>query len=189
MGVSLIHLDPRLREGLLALEKVMSDNGLQYKLTSTVRSFEQQKFLYSRFIRGLSPLPAAPPGYSAHEYGWAFDLLVVPAEYQADVGAVWTAWGGEYGGNKDPVHFQLPGATEAAKLQGDQLASSTTGAVRAAPAVGGAFAQLADFLSGFVPVLGEVQLANALVTLFDGHEDLATWYLNHPAEALRDLIS
>jgi len=48
---------------------------------------------------------------------------------------------------------------------------------------------LADFLSGFVPGLGVVQLVDWLVSLLDHNDDLASWYLQHPAEAARDLLS
>jgi hypothetical protein len=52
----------------------------------------------------------APPGASAHEYGEAFDYVVTPNDYQPDVGATWQSWGGVWGGKKDVVHFELPGA-------------------------------------------------------------------------------
>ena len=156
-------------------------------VTSTVRSARDQDFLWRRYKGGKSGgLPAAPPGHSAHEYGWAFDMVVEPFNLQHAVGQAWgKLWGGKWGGSRDPVHFELPGASQLAWRLGESGAQST--AKRQAPAEGGAFYELADFLSSFVPGLGEIQLVDALVTLLDGHEDLATWYLHHPAEAFRDL--
>jgi hypothetical protein len=121
MGVSLTALDADLRQGLQELEIFLAQNGLQTRLTSTVRSSREQKFLYDRYTRGMSDLPAAPPGHSAHEYGWAFDLVVTPYDYQTDVGNAWqNLWGGTWGGSKDPVHFELPGASQLAWKLGDQ---------------------------------------------------------------------
>jgi hypothetical protein len=36
-------------------------------------------------------------------------MVVSPWEALADVGATWQSWGGEWGGQRDPVHFQYPG--------------------------------------------------------------------------------
>jgi hypothetical protein len=88
-------------------------------------------------------------------------------------------WGGHF---HDPIHFEAGG-----------LGKHTYAAVAHAtgepvpPASGGAFYTLANFLSGFVPFLGEVQMVDSLVSMLDGNQDLASWYVQHPAEALRDL--
>jgi hypothetical protein len=43
-------------------------------------------------------------------------MVVEPLDRLADVGDFWrNELGGEWGGQVDPVHFQLPGATQAAK--------------------------------------------------------------------------
>jgi hypothetical protein len=63
-------------------------------------------------MAGSSEFPAAPPGASAHEFGLAFDYVVEPQEYQADVGALWVSWGGGWAPS-DRVHFELPGASAA----------------------------------------------------------------------------
>jgi hypothetical protein len=102
---------------------------------------------------------------------------------QRAVGLAWQKyWGGKWGGARDPVHFELPGASQLAWQIGESQA-------QASPQPGGAFYKLADFLSSFVPVLGQVQLADSLVSMLDGNDDLASWYLQHPAEAIRDLAS
>lgn len=81
-------------------------------VTSAYRSYAKQAQLYDRYIRGLSEIPAAPPGKSLHGYGLAFDLARIGKSPMGDpllnwLGTVWTSWGGQYGGATDPVHFQL----------------------------------------------------------------------------------
>ena len=185
MGASFDALDPDLRGGLQELQQWLGGQGVLSTVTSTVRSGHDQDFLWRRYKRGDSPLPAAPPGHSAHEYGWAFDMFVSPERYQHAVGRAWEKlWGGKWGGARDPVHFELPGASQLAWKLGEQGAQSV-GTGR--PQTGGAFYTLADFLSGFVPGLGQLQLVDWLVSLLDGNDDKASWYLQHPAEAIRDL--
>ncbi len=90
-------------------------------------------------------------------------------------------WGGHF---KDPIHFEAGGVTAA-----HAVAILHEDAGTGAPAVGGPFYKLADFLSGFVPFLGPLQLAETLANLLDHDTDKASWYLQHPAEAIRDLLS
>jgi hypothetical protein len=186
MGASIDALDPELRSALQELSQWLGSQRVILTVTSTVRSARDQDFLWRRAKAGLSGgLPAAPPGHSAHEYGWAFDAIVSPVEYQEPVGKAWERlWGGKWGGSRDPVHFELPGASQLAWKLGEEGAQ-TTG--RTPPPEGGAFYELADFLSSFVPGLGQVQLVDLLVSALDGNNDIATFYLHHPAEALRDL--
>jgi len=101
---------PELQPYARALVDIAGQNGLQPRITSARRNIEEQRELYNRFLRGKNPYPVAPPGSSSHETGEAFDLLVTPVEYLVDLGEVWTSWGGKWGGKRDPVHFQLPGA-------------------------------------------------------------------------------
>ncbi len=186
MGASFDALDPELRGALQDLQAWLGQQGVLSTVTSTVRSARDQDFLWRRYKRGDSPLPAAPPGHSAHEYGWAFDMIVSPDNLQRAVGRAWERlWGGKWGGTRDPVHFELPGASQLAWQLGEQGAQPTD---IGRPAKGGAFYQLADFLSSFVPGLGEVQLVDFLVSLLDHNDDLASWYLQHPAEAVRDIV-
>lgn len=84
--------------------------GLQPRVTSTRRTYAAQARLYRRFLAGLSPYPAAPPGTSSHEFGYAFDMVCTPLESLSDVGYTWETWGGIWGGNfGDEVHFEFPG--------------------------------------------------------------------------------
>lgn len=74
-------------------------------VTSAYRSSAQQALLYRRYLAGQSQFPAAPPGRSYHEFGRAIDVVARP-EVLAWMGAVWTSWGGTWGGRSDPIHFQ-----------------------------------------------------------------------------------
>jgi hypothetical protein len=116
VSTDLYLLDESLRPFAEYLVRAASDAGLAPRITSTRRSSAEQERLYRRFLAGQAPFPAAPPGASAHEYGWAFDMVVEPFEALEDVGRFWQSeLGGEWGRQSDPVHFQLPGATQAAK--------------------------------------------------------------------------
>jgi len=55
----------------------------------------------------MSPYPAAPPGHSAHEYGYAVDIISLDQE---SLGDYWESLGGIWGGRiGDDVHFEYPG--------------------------------------------------------------------------------
>lgn len=92
--------------------------GYQPRVTSTLRTQAQQARLYRRAQLGLSQFPAAPPGTSAHEFGFAFDLLVSPMEALDDLGRFWEEdFGGIWGGHfHDPIHFEAPGWKKLAQL-------------------------------------------------------------------------
>lgn len=147
-------MDPDLRQGMQELLQLCASNGLQARITSTVRTRKQQKYLWDRYSNGNSALPAAPPGHSAHEYGWAFDMVVSPGEYQQTVGGWWvTYWGGDYGGEKDPVHFELPGAGAAAWSLGEQGAAAPVASskVESALDVVASLAPGSPWWLGFIP--------------------------------------
>lgn len=99
-------LAPGLQPYARALYALAAQYGLGPRITSTYRSVAEQQYLYDRYKRGESTLPAAAPGRSLHNYGHAFDLVVNTPEAQAWLGAVWKSWGGRWGGDfSDPVHF------------------------------------------------------------------------------------
>jgi hypothetical protein len=108
-----------LQEPAQALVDAAGAAGLQPRVTSTRRSHSEQRRLYNRFLAGKSGYPVAPPGFSAHEYGEAFDMVTAPMEALADVGATWQSWGGGWN-PADAVHFELPGASERAKQRGNE---------------------------------------------------------------------
>jgi len=81
-------------------------------VTSARRSYAKQSQLYSLYMRGLSKIPAAPPGASLHQTGVAWDMARIGKDPLGDpllawLGSVWESWGGRWGGQRDPVHFQL----------------------------------------------------------------------------------
>lgn len=78
------------------------------RVTSTLRTYSQQQRLYRSFVRGETRYPVAPPGTSAHEYGYAFDMVVDSQENLHDLGQVWRSWGGVWNPS-DEVHFEYPG--------------------------------------------------------------------------------
>lgn len=80
-------------------------------VTSARRSSRKQAELYRNYISGKSRIPAAPPGRSLHEYGLSFDVARIGVDPLGDpllnfLGGLWESWGGRWGGERDPVHFQ-----------------------------------------------------------------------------------
>jgi len=80
-------------------------------VTSARRSPADQARLYDKYRKGLSVIPAAPPGTSLHELGFAFDLARIGKNPIGDpllhwLGRLWEHYGGQHGGERDPVHFQ-----------------------------------------------------------------------------------
>ena len=106
-------LVPELRPYAEALLSALGQAGFNPRVTSTVRSYALQKKLYDAYRNGQSKYPAAVPGSSPHEYGWAFDLAVNDDTILAEAGELWESWGGTWGGRfSDPIHFELGGASE-----------------------------------------------------------------------------
>lgn len=158
MGASLDSLDPGLAFAARALASAVAEAGGQFRFTSTLRSHSEQTRLFRRHLQGLSPYPVAPPGTSAHEYGWAFDAVTSPWEWQADVGQVWQSWGGVWGARGDPVHFELPGASAAAKVAVREPGSEAEKV----------FAASLDLVLGFLPGIGQAELFATVLRLFPG---------------------
>jgi LAS superfamily LD-carboxypeptidase LdcB len=73
-------------------------------VTSVYRSFTEQLALYRN--RARNPYPVAPPGSSKHNYGLAWDM-VGPRQQLENAGRVWQSWGGTWGGQADPIHFEV----------------------------------------------------------------------------------
>src|SRR5260370_12147278 len=125
MGGSITDLVAELQPFASDLVDAAGRAGLQPRLTSTIRTRSEQRRLFNRFLAGQAGYPVAPPGFSAHEYGEAFDLVVAPMEALADAGDTRQQGGG--GGNPaDAVHFELPGATARAKQKGRESGLSGT---------------------------------------------------------------
>jgi hypothetical protein len=118
MAATLDGLVDELRDFARELDAAVWSSGLQGHFTSTRRSRAEQTRLYRAYVAGRHPYPVAAPGFSPHEYGEAFDYVVTPDQYQANVGQTWESWGGKWGGAADVVHFELPGASERANARG-----------------------------------------------------------------------
>ncbi len=144
MGASLSGLDPDLAAAGRALDDAVRQSGFVGAFTSGLRSSSEQGRLYRRYLAGRSQFPAVPPGASAHQYGLAFDYIVRPfqVELQRQIGEIWVSWGGGWS-PRDSVHFELPGASDAAMQafldaggqlgpQGESLGARASGIVTAA---------------------------------------------------------
>ena len=178
---SLSELDPELVPWANQLVGEASARGYSPRVTSTVRTHGEQARLYRRFVAGTWPYPVAPPGQSAHEYGWAFDMVTEPFDALAELGALWESWGGTYGGSRDRVHFELPGASASLRNvvsgYGDQQPAASPGALAKT------LAAAADFALGLVPGMGVVELAATLVSWGFPSNQVAK-FLSGPVEYL-----
>lgn len=65
-----------------------------------------QTRLYRMAQRGELLAPANPPGFSLHERGLAFDLVVNHPWQQTELGRVWRSWGLPWYPH-DPIHFEF----------------------------------------------------------------------------------
>lgn len=102
---------PGLQPGIQAYGEVLLDwanqAGAAPRVTSAYRTAAQQARLYRRYLAGLSPYPALPPGYSKHQAGRAFDVVTNNDAYWLPImGAVWKSWGGGWSPS-DPIHFEV----------------------------------------------------------------------------------
>jgi hypothetical protein len=150
LGALIPELQPFARE----LVRAAGAAGLMPRVTSTLRSTAEQTRLYRRYQSGLQSLPVAPPGTSAHEFGWAFDMIVTPMEYISDVGAYWTGMGGKWGGQfNDPVHFEYPGFHPPSGAGGGAFEPS-------------AYDKIINFATGFIPYVGGAQMAASILGMF-----------------------
>jgi len=89
MSADLGCLIPPLQPFAKALIDLGGRAGVQPRVTSTCRSRSAQQRLYDSFLRGESHYPVAPPGTSAHEFGYAFDMIAATTEDLHDLGSVW----------------------------------------------------------------------------------------------------
>lgn len=110
---------PVVKRGVEELLKRCKNEGLNVKITQTLRDNEYQNFLYAqgRTIKGKI-VTNAIGGESFHNYGLAFDICknLVGHEYDnleffRKAGEIWTEMGGTWGGNfinfADRPHFEF----------------------------------------------------------------------------------
>jgi len=108
-------LDYRVQPTADAFLRWLHDHGVRVTVTSTRRDRAEQQRLYdcyrktgcSNCRRGPGCFPAAAPGRSMHDQGFAFDVHMDPPVY-AQAGAVWERMGFTWGGRfSDPIHFDF----------------------------------------------------------------------------------
>jgi hypothetical protein len=162
---------PNLQPFARALHDLAAQAGVAPRVTSTRRSHAQQKKLYENYLAGRSQLPALPPGKSKHEYGMAFDLVTTPFEALWDLGQVWGQWGGIWGAERDPVHFELPDPLPAVEISSGSLWAKR-------------MAQAVDFIIGLNPAIGAAELAGMLLQWGFPDSEVAA-FLAGPAEYLQ----
>lgn len=83
-------------------EYLLQQAGPGVRVTSVYRSRTEQERLWRQ--RHNNPYPVAPPGYSYHEYGRAFDIVGDP-DLLRWLGNLWNSWGGTWS-EADKIHFQ-----------------------------------------------------------------------------------
>jgi len=103
-------LHPFVRERVEAALAGARARGINVRITSLLRSTANQRRLYNAWIaRGRTGLPAAPPGTSTHEFGYAIDLVVTPSSRLREFSCLMEAAGMKWAGARDPVHFDVFG--------------------------------------------------------------------------------
>ncbi len=101
--------DPRFVGRWRRLRYILSEGGHPVTVTSAYRSLADQQQLIQRWERGDPDIitEPAPPGESAHQYGFAIDVVTddydVLGEEAEKVGLV------QPDPENDPVHIELPG--------------------------------------------------------------------------------
>lgn len=154
--------------------------GVQPRVTSTLRTHTEQERLYRAFLRGEHHYPVAPPGTSAHEFGYAFDMVASSQTDLHDLGQVWQQWGGVWSPS-DEVHFEYPGFGTVRAQQRAPL-DTASGAPQCST-LKRRLLKAADLVAGLLPVVGEVELGAALLQLgFPDSEVLA--FLSDPLYTL-----
>lgn len=104
--MSLHRLDPAFQPWADWIYGVARRYNLQPRVTSDYRSIAEQQRLYSLRIAGRHPYPVAYPGCSWHNYGYARDMV---SKNPVWLGQVWQAWGGQWGGLRDEIHYGVRG--------------------------------------------------------------------------------
>jgi len=100
-------LDPEVARRLEDTLAAARAAGVDARVTSTFRSHSEQDALYRAWLaRGKRGLPAAVPGTSTHEYGFAVDIV---SSKPVALARIAECHGLKWAGPKDPVHFDVWG--------------------------------------------------------------------------------
>lgn len=98
-------LHPFVQQGMARTVADARRAGMTVVITSRFRSVAKQAALRRKWETGKSRFPAARPGLSMHNYGFAFDAVVTQGGTQADLGKIAKRHGLIWAGKKDKVHF------------------------------------------------------------------------------------
>lgn len=101
-------LHPEVDRRVEAMLELLRGAGAAPVITSAFRSIAKQEELHRRARAGLSRLPAARPGFSTHNYGFAVDVVLRGAP-QSLLGEAARAVGLVWAGKSDPVHVDAFG--------------------------------------------------------------------------------
>jgi peptidoglycan L-alanyl-D-glutamate endopeptidase CwlK len=109
---------PEVKPIAIAFLVDLKKAGINAKITSGTRSWEEQQRLYDRYKNKGGPV-AAPPGQSNHNYGLAWDITlfeddnvtpIYESELYKKAGSIGRSMGLVWGGtwaNGDEPHFEL----------------------------------------------------------------------------------
>jgi len=162
-------------------------SGAQPRVTSTTRTHAKQQSLYDAYVAGRSRYPAARPYTSAHEYGYALDMVIDDRNARDAIASAWVSAGGVHGGEEDPIHFEFPNWRGLVQMEAP--------AASLPPSFGTQDSRLyalVDYLIAAVPglrIIGTAQLASALYSLASGDENLIAFWVIHPVEFVRDVFA
>lgn len=162
-------LIPDIQDSARALVLAAAKAGLHPRVTSTIRGRTEQARLFRRYQAGLTKYPVAPPGTSAHEFGYAFDMVCTPLDALQDVGYTWTTWGGVWHPS-DEVHFEYPGFSPPAASIEANVANVAAGFL---PGPTGLLASIGPSIEGaplFVDIPAETK------PLISNPEELGAWF-------------
>lgn len=99
-----IGLHPITVKGIEMLKGAARKRGLRLVLTSGFRDLAKQ----AELIKSGRAITPAAPGYSTHNYGFAFDAVASDPTRQTELGllaeSIGLSWGGRF---NDPPHFQI----------------------------------------------------------------------------------
>ena len=113
----LLALDTEVRRRVEALVGWSREFQAPFTITSAFRSPASQRRLYDAWLaRGRTGLPAARPGFSTHEHGFAIDLVPQKSRDLPLIVQLAECAGLLWAGRKDPVHFDAFGFAGWAKL-------------------------------------------------------------------------
>jgi len=102
-------INPKLENAVnMAASEYFDATGRRIQITSGLRDSSKQAQLYQAYISGKSPYPAARPGTSKHEKGFAVDINSADAAAMDKMGIL-----AKYGLSRpvpnDPVHIEMAG--------------------------------------------------------------------------------